>query len=423
MNGATLRVLVVLPLYGGSLPVGRYCIAGLRELGHTVEAFESPDFYTAFSALRKLRITADRLEQAEAAFLDVLSQCVLAKVESFEPDLVLSMAQAPLSRQALKQLRKDGTASAMWFVEDYRLFTYWRAFAPYYDFFFVIQQAPFLEELRASGVQNACYLPLAALPSFHRPLDLSSAERRQFGSDLSFLGAGYPNRRIAFRQLTSYDFKIWGSDWEDEVVLGRFLQEEGARISPEKAVKIFNASKINLNLHSSVQTRRLVSGGDFVNPRTFEIAACGAFQLVDRRRLLPELFTEDEMATFSDMDELHEKITYYLKNSEERLAVAAKGRKRTLAEHTYKQRMARLLDFVRERREGWPARRVENPLLADVPEALRIQLNELSARLELPTNAGFGDVISRLREQSGVLSDLETSLLFLDEWRKQYRKQ
>ena len=161
-----LRILVVLPLYGGSLPIGRYCAQALRDLGHLVEEFDAPAFQQAHVALRGLRISGERLAQVETAFLNTLSQAVYAKAESFAPDLVLALAQAPLGRQTLRRLRADGVPTAMWFVEDYALFTYWRSFAPLYDFFFVIQKEPFLSLLRETGVENACYLPLAALPSF-----------------------------------------------------------------------------------------------------------------------------------------------------------------------------------------------------------------------------------------------------------------
>jgi spore maturation protein CgeB len=143
-----MRVLVVLPLYGGSLPVGRYCASALAELGHLVEVFEAPDFHASFQALKGLKVTSDRLQYLENSYLQIVSQAVLAKVETFEPDLVLALAQAPLSIQALKRLRRDGVATAMWFVEDHRLFTYWQAFAPHYDYFAVIQKGDFFDQLR-----------------------------------------------------------------------------------------------------------------------------------------------------------------------------------------------------------------------------------------------------------------------------------
>lgn len=425
MNGqASLRVLVVLPLYGGSLPVGRYAATALRDLGHTVDVFEAPAFYSAFSALRMLRVTSDRQEALEHSFLQVISQAIRARVEVFEPDLVLCLAQAPVSRQLLKTLARDKVTTAMWFVEDYRVFPYWRAVAPLYDFFFVIQKEPFFEKLAAAGAR-AAYLPLAALPSFHRPLgeeDLSVAERRHYGSAVSFMGAGYPNRRRAFRQLSHLDFKIWGSDWNGEVSLAPFLQDGGARIEPEQAIKIFNASAINLNLHSSVQAKELVPAGDFVNPRTFEIACCGAFQLVDRRGLLPELFREDELATFTSMPELLDAIPYYLARPDERRELAMRGRARVLAEHTYQHRMAALVEEIRRCQPDWPTHRPTMTLPADLPEDLRRDLAELLRQLELPGDVAFEDVVTRLRQRNGVLNPLETSLLFLDEWRKQYRK-
>lgn len=420
-SASPLRVLVVLPFYGGSLPVGQHCVHALRELGHTVDVFEAPDFFSAFTSLKHLRITADRLEELENSFLQVISQAIYAKTQTFEPDLVLALAQAPLNRQVLRRLRKDGVATAMWFVEDFRLFTYWRAFAPYYDFFFVIQKEPLLAELAAIGVDNALYLPLAALPSLHRPLELAPGEKHKYGSDVSFLGAGYPNRRTAFRHLTNFQFKIWGSDWEGETVLAPHIQAQGMRISSEDSVKIFNASHINVNLHSSVRAQPPVVPGDFVNPRTFEVAACGAFQLVDRRELMPELFQDNELATFSTLDELQERITCYLARPEERQAIAARGRARVLAEHTYAHRMASLVRCVAQRRPGWPAAR-HSTLPDALPEALRNELGTLFSGLGLPDTAAFEEVVARLRQESGVLSELDVSILFLDEWQKQYKR-
>lgn len=420
MTQQQLRVLVVLPLYGGSLPIGHYCVTALRDLGHKAEAFMAPDFHSAFTALKQLQVTADRLSYLENSFLQVVSQAVLAKVEVFEPDLVLCMAQAPLTHQALKRLRKDKVATAMWFVEDHRLFTYWKAFAPYYDYFAVIQQDPLLAELADLDVA-ALYLPLAALPQLHQPQDLSALDLRRYGADISFMGAGYPNRREAFRQLAHLDFKIWGTEWDNEYALAPLIQQAGARISPEEAVKIYSASKINLNLHSSVNPKTLVTGGDFVNPRTFELAACQAFQLVDERSLLPELFAPDELATFDSMDDLKAKIDYYLNHEEERQNLARRAQARALKDHTYQQRMETLVSFIRARREGWPTPRVQDSgVFAHLPEELKAPAAELLARLGLPADTAFSDVVAAIRSGEGRLTELETSLLFLDEWKKQY---
>lgn len=414
----TRRILLVLPLYGGSLPIGRYCASALRELGHMVETFEAPGFHGAFTALKTLRVGTDRLDYLENSFLQVVSQAVLAKAEAFAPDLVLAMAQAPLSRQALKRLRRDGVPTAMWFVEDHEVFPYWKAFAPLYDLFAVIQKGDFPRKLAEAGQPNSLYLPLAADPAVHRPLELSPVERRKYGSELSFVGAGYPNRRLAFRQLASFDLRIWGSDWDGESVLAPFLQRQGERIETDEVVKIFNATDINLNLHSSVRPGVLVGDGDFVNPRTFELAACGAFQLSDRRGLLPELFREGELALFSDMPGLLQAIEHYRAHPDERTAVAARGRARVLAEHTYVHRMRTLLERAASLMPS--QKRVPAAWRDDVPEHLRGELDALLDRLGLAPSVGFDDLVWAVRSQEGKLDRLETAILFLDEWKKQY---
>jgi spore maturation protein CgeB len=418
-----LRILVVLPLYGGSLPIGRFCARGLSDLGHLVETFEAPAFNAAYNALDDLRVSSQKHQYLQNSFLQMLSNAVLAKVETFEPDMVLCMAQAPLSQQALKRLRRDKVTTAMWFVEDYKIFTYWQSFAPLYDIFAVIQKEPLTSALKEIGVQNSIYLPLAAQPDFHFPFSLSAEDNKIYGADVSFLGAGYPNRRLAFRKLIHHGLKIWGTEWDGDHVLEPYVQLGGRRISSEECVKIYNATKINLNLHSSVETDKLVSGGDFINPRTFELAACGAFQLVDRRQLMPEAFAADELAVFDSLEELDHKIEYYLNHKDERELTARKGRMRVLKDHTYAARMQKLIDFTAARIPGWPKVRDEKEIFGpDFPEELRSEVLELLDKLGLSPAIGFDDLVKAIRQQQGALSSLDTSILFLDEWRKQYSK-
>jgi spore maturation protein CgeB len=414
-----LRILVVLPLYGGSLPIGRYCVSALKEMGHVVRVFDGSLFQTAFTGMRKLELAQDRVAQLENAFLHVVSQAVWAQVEPLEPHLVLAVAQAPLGRHLLQRLKRAGIPTVMWFMEDFRTFTYWKSYAPMYDAFAVIQREPFVSLLAQEGQRNVLYLPMAADPSFHRPVTLTPEQRRIYEADIGFLGSGYPNRRLAFRELAGKDFKIWGTEWEEEPRLAKVVQRGGARIDEEEAVLIYNGAKVNLNLHSSLNANAIVTGGDFVNPRTFELAAMEAFQLVDERSLLGECFTPEEVATFRDIGEMHERIGHFLKHPEERREFARRARERVLAEHTYVHRMRTLLDFMAER-FGVGA----EPADGGAAEAGRNapEVGELLRTLGLGPNASFGDVVHALRGRHGALTETEMGVLFLDEWRKLYAK-
>ncbi|MBQ7457022.1 MAG: glycosyltransferase [Desulfovibrio sp.] len=419
MLDTPLRVLLVLPMYGGSLPIGRYCATALESLGMQVRVFEAPIFHSTFTQLRTLDLAPEHITSLEHSFLNVVSQAIFNHVQDFEPHLVLAMAQAPLPKNILSRLKRLGIRTVMWFVEDYTVFSYWRSYAPLYDAFAIIQKEPFIEELKSINQPNVLYLPLAALPSFHKRVPLTPKEQRYYGASIGFLGAGYPNRRLAFRPLAGKDFKIWGTEWEEEPLLANNIQEGGKRINSEESLKIYSATTINLNLHSSLRRDTLVSHGDFVNPRTFELASIGAFQLVDKRTLLPELFDDQCIATFSTMEECYQKIDYYLHHKEEREAFCAKAQARVLKEHTYQKRMETLIQWI-DAHLGWPRFANDIAPKTQLDATLQQALDQLLAKLGASPNASFSDVIGRLRKQSGALDPLEASLLFLDEWQKQY---
>jgi spore maturation protein CgeB len=324
------------------------------------------------------------------------------------------MAQAPLSPRVLKELRSRGVITVQWFMEDCRRFPAWQHLAAYYDYFFVIQRE-FCAAVEQAGAGRSLYLPMACDPAVHRPVSVDPTE--PWGSDISFVGAGYNNRQQMFAGLAAQDFKIWGSDWPGGKPFDRLVQEGGRRISPEEYVKIFSASKINLNLHSSSERDGVEPEGDFVNPRTFELAACGAFQLVDERKHLPELFCpKSELVTFRDRREMEDLIQYYLAHPAERQAVAHRARERVLRDHTYEARIRTMLSAIyADRFEQLKSRQGESPWSRTLARAaqhpeLQQLLDQVYQRGEEPA---LDFLIGRIQESKGTLSETEQKLLFL----------
>ena len=416
-----LRLLVVGPLYGGSHPIARYCSRGFRQLGHEAEFLDFAPFYPGYQALK--HITRDQAAQGRLSgeCLKFLGEILVAKVREFRPDLVFFLAQAPVDPGLLRRLKGEGPLLVYWFVEDCQVFPYWRDLAPEVDIFFTIQRDPWLAELRRLGVSRAAFLPLAADPEVYRPLALTPEEHKRYGAAVAFVGAGYLNRREFFQGLLDFDFKIWGSDWQLNSPLGPYIQNQGARVSEDEAVKIFNASRINLNLHSSPYHLGINPEGDYLNPRVFDLAAAGAFQLVDHRAQLAEFFApEVEVATFGSLAEVREKIDFFLAHEDLRRQVAAAGRARLLRDHTYAVRLTQALELIQGLLPGRLPRRPppEGPL-----ERLRRGLplshpvQAILARLPAECD-DLGQVVAHLQEGRAPLTEAEALLWLVLEFQQ-----
>jgi len=417
-----LRILVVSPLLGGSYPLTGYCARALADLGHAVTVLDLAPFAGGLRALGAFTPKKAARRVVEEAWGRFLGTGVVAAVEAAEPDLVLALAQAPLDATVLGEIRRRGALTAFWFVEDHRLFPYWKDVVAAYDYFFAIQEGDFLREAAAASPGWVGYLPCAADPAIHRPLALTAEERAEWGAPVSFVGAGYRNRRIAFRSLLELGLRIWGTEWEGAGQLEAAVQKGGARIATADAVRIFNATDVNLNLHSSTYVDGVDPRGDFVNPRTFEIAAAEAFQLVDERACLPALFAVgEEMATFRDARELPERTRWWLAHPEERAAHARAARARVLAEHTYHRRMEALLETIVARDHARLAARPRRETVADAARAEgETPLGRLLAKLPPTLPFTLDGVAQALLRRQGDLSEPESILLFLHQFDELY---
>lgn len=330
-----MRILTVGAIKGGSIPIGRAIHAAFKGIGQVADLLDYSDLLPEFNNL-----LSNRDPEMSSSFLLKCRQRLLKKVSEFKPDVILGIAQSPINNiELLSNLRKMGIVLCYWFVEDCGIFDYWRKYAAAFDHFFMIQKEPYRNALKQLGCRNIHYLPTA----FDTHLEYSH-EKGKPEVQVSFMGAPYPNRVNFFSKLQRRDFQIYGEQWDmidlPSVVIGQ------RRITDIEARMIYQRSLININLHSSSNPDSF-GGGDFVNPRTFELAGLGAFQLIDRRELLPLHFDpEDELVVLHTWEDMKTAIDYFLEHDVEREHFAKKARERVLQEHTYKHRAREIISIV-----------------------------------------------------------------------------
>jgi spore maturation protein CgeB len=110
------------------------------------------------------------------------------------------------------------------------------------------------------------------------------------------------------------------------------------RVSYEEEMpKVFNLSGININL-----TKRSIETG--VPLRVFDILGAGGFALTDSGEEVKELFeVGKELEVYSSIEEMLEKIAFYLKNDQLREKTAIRGYSRVKQDYTYPKALERML--------------------------------------------------------------------------------
>jgi spore maturation protein CgeB len=330
-----MRILVVGAVCGGTVPMGKSICNAFVAVGQEASLL---DFSTFEPQFLELRVSPDptRIQ----VFMDSVRKRLLDEIISYQPEMILGMAQSPLNNPGLlAAFRRAGIKLCYWFVEDGQLFPYWKAIAGSFDHFFTIQQEPFFTELKLAGGANPYYLPTA-----FDDLAAPNGATSEPAIPVSFVGAPYPNRVRFFEKLDCPSLQIFGEGWDQHQ--NPAVRIGNRRVSESECRDIYGRSLVNINLHSSMDPEGFGTG-DFVNPRTFEIAGLGAFQLTDTRQLLPLHFDPaGEIPAFGQWEAMRAAIEYFSTHADDRNAFAASARRRVLREHTYRHRALEIMSLV-----------------------------------------------------------------------------
>ena len=152
---------------------------------------------------------------------------------------------------------------------------------------------------------------------------------RLFARYISFL-----ERSCILESLSDYDVRLHTNDTSISIPGVKV----GGRLSyDEELPRMYYLSKINLNisLHS------ILSG---VPLRVFDIMGVGGFMLTNYQPEIEELFTiGKDIEVFHDIDELHDKVSFYLANEKARLQIALNGYKLVSEKYSYDRAIESIL--------------------------------------------------------------------------------
>lgn len=317
-----------------------HLVDSLKHLGCTVELVHTHKHVAgALGNFEKAIQKATNLVRREPERL--VEGRLLRAVERFEPTIILAVLGNQLSPKTMHEIRKRSGARIVCWCQDH-LATLGRQFILASEYDAVFLKDRYMLELFSGMIQSTrfYYLPEACNPRMHRPMDLSPSDVEHYRCDLMIAGTLHYYRQEILRQVVQrrgkIHLRIWGSkpDWLMDKLPGYHM---GRLVHGDQKVRAALSATICLNTLHYAEVNSL-------NCRAFELAGCGGFQLVTDVPVLKEHFVPDEeVATYSSIDELIEKLDYYLENPDVAAAIAARGCARAHNEHTYEHRLRELL--------------------------------------------------------------------------------
>jgi spore maturation protein CgeB len=256
------------------------------------------------------------------------------------PDLVIVVSGHNYHVRDVQALRKVGMKVACVLTEAPYFIDLELILAQIYGIVFTNERRC-VERFRAVPNVTAHYLPHAWNPEVHAPGPPDPDKR----CDAFFVGSWFEERRKL----------LLGADWTglNFVWKGHDMGEEPRDIVPNaEASAWYRSAAISLNMHRTTTSNGSGShirpeDAESLNPRAYEIAACGAFQLMDDARPEARDVFGESLATYraGDSADLSKQVRWWLERPDMRADYAA-AQHAAILPHTWTARAGRILEVL-----------------------------------------------------------------------------
>lgn len=267
----------------------------------------------------------------------IASESMVVEALQNDVDLILITSAVAVHPNGPFLARKAGFKVAVIHTESPYEDEPQKEFSQYCDF-------TFTQEAVSAKRYGWHYLAHAYDPAIHYPVkpDPQRISPLTGPCDVLILGTGWPERVQLLTQTdwTGIDLRILGlwPEIEEGHPLRKFYTE--VIVNNEDTPHLYNSAKICFNQH------RHHPWAQSLNPRAYEIAACGAFQLSDYRQEISNL--GGGVPVYRNAGDLGPMIRHYLASGWEREG-AAQAARRAVKPHTFKARVEEMMKVVEPR--------------------------------------------------------------------------
>ena len=278
-----------------------------------------------------------------------LQNKIVRVANNIKPDLIFFILQEnQIEIETLIELQCNNYFTVNWFGDDqWRFEKFTSRYAKYFNVCITTDKFS-IDKYKEIGQNNVIRSQWASLESNIEYYD------EEYKYDVSFIGGANAFRRWFVKELKNRGITVhcFGDRWEN------------GRVSYEEMEKIFQTSKINLNISNSTQydiryllanprnilnTLKSKKHKSQTKARIFEIPVQGGFELTEYVPSLEDYFNiGNEIACYRDIDEAELLIKYYLMHDEEREIIKLNGIEKARREHVFSHR---IIDFMKKLEE------------------------------------------------------------------------
>lgn len=254
-------------------------------------------------------------------------------VSALKPNVIFFIKAEQITAKTIHFVRKKYTPYLINFYPD-SPFAFWNSNSNKdvmyslqdYDCF-LSWSLDLIPALYSAGCKKVNYFPFAFDETlFSKHIILNEEEKKLYNSDVCFIGTWEPERAWwlteLYTKLPHINLAIWGNEWEKNLPIHSPLKKilKGPAIYGISMRKAFTATKIVLNFirQQNIQAH---------NMRTFEVPASNAFLLTQWTKDQAEKLFQagTNIDCFKNIEELIQKVTFYLQHPEIRKKITQKG--------------------------------------------------------------------------------------------------
>lgn len=329
-------------------PIGVFCGRAFEKLGHRVILFNSRIENPIYKRINKLLKNRD-LKINKFNHKERINNLLIKKVLRSKPDILLDIGGRFLFPQTLRKIKNISDIKLILWATERSFDVEDEDFLKeieIYDYIFSTSNYA-VRTLEEKGMRNIYYLPFATDINYYKKLFLLNGDLNRYSCEVGFVGAYDENRGKVLENLTEFDLKIYGVQWDrvTETNLNRFLRGNSGLYGKD-LIKFYNATKININI-SREKYNCYLSGMDL---RIFDIPACQSFLITQYVEEIPLAFEiGKEIEVFNNIEDLKAKIKFYLNNENGRNKISQRGYEKICKFHTCEKRMRELLSFINQK--------------------------------------------------------------------------